>query len=87
MIHWQIAVYLWVLFGENSACGCLHIGESAWYLDAWLCSLQAGRRGPGERREEPVVCFTIALPPEVSFEQSVLSLIISLSVTLLGVAV
>lgn len=33
------------------------------------------------------MCFTIALPPEVSFEQSVLSLIISLSVTLLGVAV
>lgn len=55
-------------------------------LHFWLCgtvmlrlsSLQIGRRGAGERQEEPVVCFTFVLPPEISSEQRVLKLEMSL---------
>ena len=43
-----------------------------------LCSLQIGRRGAGERQEEPAVCFTFVLPPEISSEQRVLKLEMSL---------
>lgn len=44
----------------------------------WLCSLQMGREGPGERQEEPVGCFTFVPPPLISFEQKIPRLNITL---------
>lgn len=43
-----------------------------------LRSLQIGRQGAAERQEEPVVCFTFVLPPEISSEQRILRLEMSL---------
>lgn len=55
----------WVSFGQNSTL-------AVWDSDAPAPLPQIGRRGAGERQEEPAVCFTFVLPPEISSEQRVL---------------
>lgn len=49
-----------------------------------LSSLQIGWQGAEERQEEPAVCFTFVLPPEISSEQSVLKLEMSLWIPITG---